>query len=373
MNQSLSANIQDIISMKSMGVLVNKSPKTQREINPSLNTSNSSTLIRRITIPAALSLMCLITGFLFAWYTGGKSWTIGLWGGLIGMTVGFSILGVEWLLSRTPFSTVVHTTQSLTIGLALALLFSCVMHLILPTSSPIAPIFSLVSLLSFSYLSYAIRRKGLHQTGQSEEMKRPAASTQQTKILDTSSIIDGRIFDLCETGFMEGPLCIPRFVLEEIHTIADSHHSWRRVRGKRGLEILENLQNIPTINTHITEDDFPTIPEVDNKLVMLAKHLQAKIVTNDWNLGKVASLQGVQTLNVNQLSYQLKPPVLPGEVIRVFIIKEGDLEGQGVAHLDDGTMVVVDRARDYIKETIDVVITKFMQTHSGRILFGARL
>ena len=372
MNQSLSPNIQDIISMKSVGLLVNSS-KPQQENNPSLKASDSSILTHHITIPLAFSLTCLITGFLFGWHTGDKSWTIGLWGGLLGIAVGSSILGIEWLTSRTPFSTIVHTTQSLTIGLVLALIFSCVMHLILPISSSIAPALSLVSLLSFSYLSYAIRRNALHQTGQREEIQRSAASTQQTKILDTSSIIDGRIFDLCETGFMEGPLCIPRFVLEEIHTIADSHHSWRRVRGKRGLEILANLQNIPTINTHITEEDFPTIPEVDNKLVMLAKHLQAKIVTNDWNLGKVASLQGVQILNVNQLSYQLKPPVLPGEVIRVLIIKEGDLEGQGVAHLDDGTMVVVDQARDYIKETIDVIITKFMQTHSGRILFGARL
>ncbi|MBV8818707.1 MAG: TRAM domain-containing protein [Acidobacteriaceae bacterium] len=193
---------------------------------------------------------------------------------------------------------------------------------------------------------------------------------QSFKILDTSVIIDGRIADIVETGFLDGTLVIPQFVLRELQLVADSADSLKRNRGRRGLDILQRIQKMTQLNVQILEDDFPNVPEVDMKLIELAKVYGCKIVTNDFNLNKVAQLHGVHVLNINELANAMKPIVLPGEVMRVFILKEGKEYNQGVAYLDDGTMVVVDNAKKMISRTIDVTVTSVLQTTAGKMIFG---
>ncbi len=190
------------------------------------------------------------------------------------------------------------------------------------------------------------------------------------KVLDTSVVIDGRITDVCETGFIDGILIIPQFVLRELQLIADSSDSQKRNRGRRGLDILQRMQKMATIHVQIVEDDFPNVREVDMKLIELAKLYEAKIVTNDFNLNKVAQLQGLPVLNINELANALKPVVLPGETMQVFILKEGKEYNQGVAYLDDGTMVVVDNAKKMISKTIDISVTSVLQTTAGKMIFG---
>ncbi len=191
-----------------------------------------------------------------------------------------------------------------------------------------------------------------------------------SKILDTSVIIDGRVTDIVETGFLEGPLLVPEFVLRELQLVADSADSIKRNRGRRGLDILRKIQKKAQVNVQILERDFPEIQSVDMKLIELAKETGAKIVTNDFNLNKVAQLRGVAVLNINELANALKPVVLPGESMRVFVIKEGKEYNQGVAYLDDGTMVVVDNARRMIGKNIDIQVTSVLQTTAGKMIFG---
>src|SRR5580700_7302098 len=193
---------------------------------------------------------------------------------------------------------------------------------------------------------------------------------RQPKILDTSVIIDGRVADICEAYFLEGVLVVPQFVLRELQLVADSADSLKRQRGRRGLEVLQRMQKMPNLDVEIAEDDFPQIAEVDMKLIELAKRYDAKIVTNDYNLNKVATLQGLEVMNVNQLANALKPVVLPGEAMRVFILREGKDYNQGVAYLDDGTMVVVDNGRRAINKTIDITVTSVHQTTAGKMIFG---
>jgi uncharacterized protein YacL len=190
------------------------------------------------------------------------------------------------------------------------------------------------------------------------------------KILDTSVIIDGRIADIAETGFLDGIIVAPQFVLRELQLVADSADSMKRNRGRRGLDILQRIQKMTDLHVQIVEDDFPQVREVDMKLIELAKLYNCKIVTNDFNLNKVAQLHGVEVLNINQLANALKPVVLPGEIMRVFILKEGKEYNQGVAYLDDGTMVVVDNAKKLISKTIDISVTSVLQTTAGKMIFG---
>jgi uncharacterized protein YacL len=199
---------------------------------------------------------------------------------------------------------------------------------------------------------------------------RATGPQRRYKILDTSVIIDGRVADLCDTGFMDGTLVIPQFVLKELQLVADSADSMKRNRGRRGLDILQKVQKMSGVEVTISDADYPEIREVDLKLIELARSLQGKIVTNDFNLNKVAQLRGVEVLNINELANALKPVVLPGEIMRVFILKEGKEYNQGVAYLDDGTMVVVDNARKMISKTIDVVVTSVLQTTAGKMIFG---
>jgi uncharacterized protein YacL len=199
---------------------------------------------------------------------------------------------------------------------------------------------------------------------------RATGPLRRYKILDTSVIIDGRVADVCETGFVDGTLVIPQFVLKELQLVADSADSLKRNRGRRGLDILQKIQKMSGVEVLISDLDFPDIKEVDLKLIELARSMQGKIVTNDFNLNKVAQLRGVEVLNVNELANSLKPVVLPGEIMKVFILKEGKEYNQGVAYLDDGTMVVVDNARKMISKTIDIVVTSVLQTTAGKMIFG---
>lgn len=190
------------------------------------------------------------------------------------------------------------------------------------------------------------------------------------KILDTSVIIDGRIADVSETGFLGGTLIIPHFILTELQQVADSADSSKRQRGRRGLDMLQRLRNNSKLDIQIVETDFPAVKEVDLKLIELGQQLDAVIVTNDFNLNKVSQLRGVSVLNINELANALKPVVLPGEAMRVFVLKEGKEYNQGVAYLDDGTMVVVDNARKLIGKTADIAVTSVLQTTAGKMIFG---
>jgi uncharacterized protein YacL len=190
------------------------------------------------------------------------------------------------------------------------------------------------------------------------------------KLLDTSTIIDGRIADMADTGFVEGTLVVPEFVLHELQMVADSSDGSKRQRGRRGLDILQRMQANSMLQLQIIEDDFPQIREVDLKLIELAKKLEAKIVTNDFNLNKVAQVHRVQVLNINDLANSLKPVVLPGEKMNVVILKEGKEYDQGVGYLDDGTMVVVDHARRMIGRPVEITVTSVLQTASGKMIFG---
>src|ERR1700680_811166 len=196
------------------------------------------------------------------------------------------------------------------------------------------------------------------------------STRRMPKVLDTSVIIDGRIADICEAHFLDGVMLIPQFVLRELQFVADSADSLKRQRGRRGLEVLQRIQKMAHLEVEVADDDFPNIADVDLKLIELAKRYDAKIVTNDYNLNKVASLQGIEILNVNQLANALKPVVLPGETMRVFILREGKEYNQGVAYLDDGTMVVIDGGRRMINKTIDITVTSVHQTTAGKMIFG---
>ena len=227
-------------------------------------------------------------------------------------------------------------------------------------------------LLALPYLGLLIGgRKGEWlEPGRLVGIFRATGPTRRYRILDTSVIIDGRVADICETGFLDGTLVVPQFVLKELQLVADSADSLKRNRGRRGLDILQKMQKMSGLDVMISDVDFPDVREVDLKLIELARTLQGKIVTNDFNLNKVAQLRGVAVLNINELANSLKPVVLPGEIMRVFILKEGKEYNQGVAYLDDGTMVVVDNARKLIGKTIDVVVTSVLQTTAGKMIFG---
>jgi uncharacterized protein YacL len=199
---------------------------------------------------------------------------------------------------------------------------------------------------------------------------RDARPQRRYRILDTSVIIDGRIADVVEAGFLDGTLVVPQFVLKELQHVADSPDAARRNRGRRGLDILHRLRKMAGVEVIVSDLDYPNLREVDLKLIELARAMMGRIVTNDFNLSKVAQLRGVDALNLNELANSLKPVVLPGELMNVFILKEGKEYNQGVAYLDDGTMVVVDNARTRIGKSVDIVVTSLLQTTAGRMIFG---
>ncbi len=224
----------------------------------------------------------------------------------------------------------------------------------------------------FGYLGYSVGIAKGEELGNLIIFKQsPSGEPCKRKLLDTSVIIDGRIPDICEAGFIDGVLLVPHFILNELQHIADSSDSLKRTRGRRGLDILNRLQKSPNVTVELTEKDFPKIKEVDTKLIALAKELDADILTNDFNLNKVARIQGINVLNINQLANAVKPIVLPGESISVTITKQGKEKDQGVAYLDDGTMVVVENGEQLLNRGIDVVVTSILQTPAGRMIFAS--
>jgi uncharacterized protein YacL len=261
------------------------------------------------------------------------------------------------------------------LGIAGAALFGMVLSGSLPPGGTRA-LLQLFVLMLMSYIGLMVgASKGdlLNFTGGLAELfagERAAAGKRNLKILDTSAIIDGRIADVVETGFLEGALVVPEFVLRELQIVADSSDSSRRQRGRRGLDILQKMQAHPLLDVQIVEDDFPQLREVDLKLIELAKKMGAPIVTNDFNLSKVAQLHHVRVLNLNDLANSLKPLVLPGEKMNIVVLKEGKEYNQGVGYLDDGTMVVVDHARRMIGRAVEITVTSVLQTASGKMIFG---
>lgn len=291
---------------------------------------------------------------------------------VFGGTLGFALVVVEMRLERVNIGRLVGAAIGLTIGILAALMVSHLLSLTAVEKYATSYI-QVAVLIFFAYLGAmvgATKGKLVDPTALSGIMSSEGCASRGRKILDTSVIIDGRISDVCETGFVEGTLIIPQFVLRELQLVADSPDSLKRNRGRRGLDVLQRLQKISSVHIQIVEDDFPKVRGVDTKLIELAKALNAKIVTNDFNLNKVAQVQGVAVLNVNDLANSLKPVVLPGETMRVFILKEGKEHNQGIAYLDDGTMVVVDNARKMISKTIDIAVTSVLQTTAGRMIFG---
>lgn len=295
----------------------------------------------------------------------------GLVGAGIGAGLGGSLVLCEKRLHRLSVPDLFGSAVGFSLGVVLAGVIALTGIQVLPEGSATAVISTALLFVALPYLGTMIGSHVGSQgiRGMASVQGPQRARTNSEKLLDTSVIIDGRIADLCETGFIEGCLLIPHFILQELQHISDSSDSLKRARGRRGLDILNHIQKIVDVEVKIIDDDFPQIKEVDAKLVELAKKLDAKILTNDLNLNKVAGIQGVKVLNINELCNALKPVVLPGETIRVFVLKEGKEAGQGVAYLDDGTMVVVDNAKRCIGKNLDVVVTSVLQTSAGRMIF----
>ena len=299
----------------------------------------------------------------------GSQWEFLAMGFAIGAVLGGLVLAVELALHKASFGVIIGATTGLAVGLMLTGLIEWVGSAVFDVETFLFHVGGLVFLLGLPYLGMTLgARFGQEQLG---APARPSelSVVDSKKILDTSVIIDGRVAELCETGFLEGTFLVPQFILHELQHIADSSDSLKRARGRRGLDILNKIQKMVDIDVRIVDDDFPNVKEVDSKLVVLAKKVGAKVITNDLNLNKVAELQGVRVLNINELCNALRPVVLPGEAIRVFILKEGKEAGQGVAYLDDGTMIVVDNARRHIGRTVDVIVTSVLQTTAGRMIF----
>ena len=309
--------------------------------------------------------------------------------GVVGMLIAKPILrrGVvftKWIegkLQKMPIQDLMGGALGLIIGLIIATFIGYAFARV-PIIGAYVPI---VASIIFGYLglSIGIRKREelaglfafLKRDREKEKFKERYKNSAEgrcnrPKVLDTSVIIDGRIADICKTGFVEGPLVIPNFVLEELRHIADSSDALKRNRGRRGLDILNKIRKELDIEVQISSRDFEDISEVDDKLVKLAQELYGCVVTNDYNLNKVAELQGVVVLNINELANAIKPVVLPGEEMSVLIIKDGKEQNQGVAYLDDGTMIVVENGRRYIGETKRVIVTSVIQTNAGRMIFA---
>ncbi len=323
--------------------------------------------------------LCTVAGIGATLMHPSSGWPDSILWGTIGLAVGYVALWLEAQLRTYSLPTLIGGSVGLIVGIAGAGLVFPIIGITFPELSSHWPWIMLPLFLLCPYIGMAT---GIHifQTVSSlpfsettKNASLPIQSPRPTsveKLLDSSAIIDGRVIHLCTTGFLEGPLLIPQCILQELHTLADSAYPSKRTKGKRGLEILSQLQQIPDLDLKIIDDSEPGELTVDHKLIAIAKKRHAKIVTNDWNLAKIADLQDVQSLNVNELTYQLRPLVLPGEIIRVFIQKEGQGFEQGIAHLDDGTMVVIDHGADLVGQAIDVEVTRFMQTNTGRMIFA---
>src|SRR5271165_1644580 len=310
---------------------------------------------------------CAVAGFHFRPFSVSKEM-----GALGGFVFAMGVILFEVRLRRASLRRLIGAATGSILGILGAYLTSLIlMHTIMPEST--RSFFSLAIFLVMAYIGLVLgANKGdmLNLQAFGGVFGSERSMKHSFKVLDTSVIIDGRVADIADALFLDGTVIIPQFVLHELQLVADSADPLKRQRGRRGLEVLQRIQKMAHLEVQIVDEDFPQVPDVDLKLIELAKRYEAKIVTNDYNLNKVASLQGIEILNVNQLANALKPVVLPGETMRVFILREGKEYNQGVAYLDDGTMVVVDGARKMINKTIDITVTSVHQTTAGKMIFG---
>ena len=329
--------------------------------------NTAQTILRLLLVVA-----CSVSGYLLASHLP-ITHTLGIWikwvGALAGFIFALLALSIEKIIKKAPLKVIFGGTFGLFLGLVIAQLLGYAFSGL--QNSTIRISISVILSCVFGYIGLVLGGKKV------EEFKWPgwgffAKGSQKKnggKILDTSVIIDGRVADICETDFLEGPLVIPQFILQELQHIADSADNLKRARGRRGLDILNRMQKGDAVEVKVVDDDYADIKEVDAKLIALAREMNAKIVTNDFNLNKVAQLQGVPVLNINQLANALKPMVLPGEVLHLQIMREGKEQGQGVAYLDDGTMVVVENASRHLGEEVEASVTSILQTTAGRMIF----
>jgi len=293
--------------------------------------------------------------------------------GGVGLALGLLVVFFELRIRQVSLKRLIGAAAGSVLGIVGAYLISLILSRALTGESNSLAFLQLLILLLMSYVGLVVgANKGemLNLAALGGLFGGEKTSKQSFKILDTSVIIDGRIADIAETGFLDGILVVPQFVLRELQLVADSADSMKRNRGRRGLDVLQRIQKMAHLNVQLIEEDFPHVKEVDLKLIELARLYDCKVVTNDFNLNKVAQLHGVTVLNINELANSLKPIVLPGEIMRVFILKEGKEYNQGVAYLDDGTMVVVDNAKRMISKTIDITVTSVLQTTAGKMIFG---
>lgn len=322
-----------------------------------------------------MRLFFMMLSTIVGYYVGGLYTNLGHGAGLIGaMTgaVGSSVLiFIEVMMKKFSVRNLSTAVFGLIFGFFMAWILTLVLKLI-PMDEKLFSSLQIIFTLVFCYLGMAIAMRGRDEFNLIVPYVKFQRQDQKEEfiILDTSVIIDGRIADLCQTSFVEGRLIIPRFVLRELQQVADSSDPLKRNRGRRGLDILNKIQKSEKLDVRIQEDDFPDIKEVDAKIIKLAQILSAKVFTNDFNLNKIAELHGIKVLNINDLANALKPVVLPGEGLEVRITKEGKEYNQGIAYLDDGTMIVVDNARHLIGRTINTVVTSVLQTSAGRMIFA---
>ena len=322
---------------------------------------------------ALLVLICSISGYFIAFYTmtAASPYAVfqAIFGLIIGLVVALLVIRVEKDIRKQSVRIIAGGVAGMIVGLLIALMLGFGLNMVIKITQNqhVVPWIYLLLTGILGYLGLVIGSKKAEEvTFRSTEAKKYV----DHRLLDTSVIIDGRIADICDTGFVDGELIVPRFVLNELQFIADSSDSMKRSRGRRGLDVLNRMQKSTAINIEIVEQDFPKIKGVDGKLVALAQKLNAKLMTNDYNLNKVAELQGVRVLNVNELANAMKPVVLPGEQMVVKIIREGKEQGQGVGYLDDGTMIIVDSAQKMINMNVEVVVTSVLQTTAGRMIFS---
>ncbi|HEX5236187.1 MAG TPA: PIN domain-containing protein [Silvibacterium sp.] len=290
-----------------------------------------------------------------------------------GAAVAALVLIFELRVRAMSLKRLVGAATGCILGIFGAFLFSLVLRNSLPTGR-LQSLLEIFALLLMSYIGLVVgASKGdllnLGALGSLFNQER-GGGRREGKILDTSAIIDGRIADMAETGFLEGPLLVPEFVLRELQMVADSQDGSKRQRGRRGLDVLQRMQENARLGVQIVRTDYPQIREVDLKLIELAKEISGKILTTDFNLNKVAHLHSVEVLNINDLANALKPVVLPGEKMSIAILKEGKEYNQGIGYLDDGTMVVVDHARRMIGRSVEIAVTSVLQTASGKMIFG---
>jgi uncharacterized protein YacL len=313
---------------------------------------------------------------------------IGMVGALVGLILTpflttRPIRALRQLLSRISAQNLFAALSGLVVGLIIAVLAAFPLSLL---PKPLGNILPFVGVLVFGYMGVAVFMMRQHDLFSMVQSLNPRAGSgtpaeqgsgnntglaeSRSILLDTSVIIDGRIADIARTGFIPGSLLIPRFVLTELQYIADSPDSLRRQRGRRGMEVLSTLQKEPSIPVRLSDIDVEGVREVDDKLVILARQMRCPILTNDYNLNRIAELQGVTVLNVNELANSVKSVLLPGEILNIRVIQEGKESGQGVGYMDDGTMVVIENGREHMDREIEVIVTKVLQTAAGRMIFA---